>query len=195
LSCNEVLARHSEYLDGVLSGTEAERFRMHLAGCAGCARYDRVLREGVKLFAGQTAIQPDLDFRQTLHSRIADEEYRLAMRPVSPNATAFVSIAAVLALAAWIPSVLISREDESTALTAIAEAAASDFAATEIAWHGGNAIDDGARHIQWAPPDVSLKQTNADVSLIDRRYSPLILEAPTAPPTYSRVSLTAYDAR
>jgi len=40
LHCGEVLADLSEHLDGRLSRDRAERIDEHLAGCAGCRRFD-----------------------------------------------------------------------------------------------------------------------------------------------------------
>ncbi len=38
-ACEEVLARISEYLDAELDPREASRVALHLALCAGCARF------------------------------------------------------------------------------------------------------------------------------------------------------------
>lgn len=195
LSCKEFFARHSEYVDGLLSATEAEQVRKHLVVCARCGRYDRVVREGAKLITSRPVLRPDPSFLPQLTSRIAAEDHRMTTQPVSTHAAAYVSAAAVLALAAWIPSLVINAQDGKRASNSFYSSAAPDLTSTEIAWHGGEAVYNGIRHMRFAAPDITLRQTDAVVSLIDQRYSPLILDGPTAPPSYIRVSSTAYDAR
>lgn len=39
LSCSDVLARLSDYVDGDLAADERARLELHLAGCDGCARF------------------------------------------------------------------------------------------------------------------------------------------------------------
>ena len=39
LSCSDVLARLSDYLDGDLSPDARDRVEAHLRGCEGCARF------------------------------------------------------------------------------------------------------------------------------------------------------------
>ena len=171
LSCNELLAQHSEYIDGLLPGPRVEQVRLHLQTCDSCARYDRVLRKGVSLL-GVPSVEPSDDFLGSLHSRLALEEQRQTMRPVTIATSASVSIAAVLALVAWIPTVISSQPSHAvvTALTAPTELATLASSTRE----------------------VRLASTSADVSLIS--YSPLILESPTAPPSYA-VTLTSLESR
>lgn len=187
--CKEVLAHHSEYLDGELTLEEREAVRSHLAVCASCARYDRVVRRGVELLARDTSPELDTDFLQTLHTRLAREDERIAMRPASIAATATLSIAAVLVLVSWMPTFLSNGRSGAPPMLQ------AGLNASEIAWHTGFAVEPRDAHSAMPAPDVSLTSTNADIELIDRGYSPLILEAPTAPPTYVNASLTTYDTR
>lgn len=39
LSCSDVLARLSDYVDGDLDAADRARVEAHLAGCDGCARF------------------------------------------------------------------------------------------------------------------------------------------------------------
>ena len=188
LSCKEVLARHSEYLDGEMAAADSERWRAHLDACPPCARYDRILRKGMRLLSETPHVEPDPSFKLHLRYRIADEERRLDVRPATMNAAASLSVAAMLALAAWLPFMLVARTDASGPGTT-ATAAAADLMATEIAWHGGYAVSQRPSHER---SRLTLQHTSSAASLIDRGYSPLIIESPTAPPTYTRVSLTSY---
>jgi len=190
-SCREFLARHSEYLDGTLTVEEADRMRSHQKQCAGCARYDRVLRRGVELLLREQAAEPDADFLHGLHTRLAREEERAAMRPISMAATATLSIAAVLVLVSWMPALFSAHK----AGTGSSQAGVGTVSASEIAWHAGWAVEPLEPHTAFPAPDISLTSNNADIEVIDHGYSPLILEAPTAPPTYVNASLTTFDTR
>jgi hypothetical protein len=188
LSCKEVLARHSEYLDGEMAPADSELWRAHFAACPPCARYDRILRKGVRLLAETPHVEPDPSFKLHLRYRIADEERRSDLRPATINAAASVSVAAMLALAAWLPIMVVARSTDSEPTWAPTTGNA-DLMATEIAWHGGRAVNQTRSHER---SRMTLQHTSSGASLIDRGYSPLIIESPTAPPSYTRVSLTSY---
>jgi hypothetical protein len=189
LSCTEILERHSDYIDGLMPSDEAALWAQHIAACADCSRYDAVLRRGISMLSAHM-IEPDGDFMKQLHSRIADEEQRAA-RPISATTATSVSVAAVLALAAWLPIMLLSRDTEGTSAPAYASDIPSDVASWEIAWHGGPAVHQSRSHARLANRSVRLASAHASVSLIDRGYTPLILESPVAPPSYTRVAYTA----
>lgn len=189
LSCNEVLARHSEYIDGEMTPPDTERWRAHLAECATCARYDRVLRKGVSVLAA-SELQPDPEFTMHLRYRLADERYGMT-RPLGNNLAVGLSTAAILALIAWLPLLILSRGEGDEAVVRTETGAAS----SEIAWHGSIAIAADQAHDAPAVEQVVRAPNAAAVSLIAPGYSPLVVESPTAPPTYSSVRLTSYDAR
>lgn len=179
LSCADLLSRHSEYLDGRLDERAAEEVRMHLADCRRCARYDRVLRRGLQLLAQQPQVEPSEDFYLRLEQRLRFEDQRAAMRPVRFMAAASVMVAALLALAAWVPVMLLAtRESEPAPVVQASPVAA------EIAWHGvplfaeeeKDAIHFAQRRA-WKPVP--------DVHLIPPRYTPVVVESPTAPLNYT----------
>jgi anti-sigma factor RsiW len=179
------LARHSEYLDGRLDAIAAEEVRDHLASCPRCARYDRVLRRGVKILAAQPPIEPTPDFAFQLQRRLEFEQRHAALQPMRSMATASVAVAAMLALAAWIP-VLMMATEEREALSAVQTAEASPVSA-EIAWHGAPAVDEEAHaHIHlvtrggWQP--------SAEHHPIAPRYTPVVVGSPTEPINYSYAS-------
>lgn len=179
LSCNEVLARHSEYIDGEMPAPDSERWRAHLATCSLCARYDRVLRKGVRLLHDQEDLPAEPEFIQHLRYRIADEQQRMA-QPINMNASAAVTVAAVLALAVSLP-LLMSKADGTNAV-----ASEVGVTAVEIAWHGGDAIHQAREHSTLPAPRPVLRAASLAVAHIDEGYSPLIVESPTAPPSFTR---------
>lgn len=193
LSCSEIMALHSDFLDGALGQMDAETVRLHLVECAECARYDRVLRNGLRVLASTPYVEPEPEFLHQLHTRLADEERR-ASAPISASMATSVSVAAMLALAAWLPMMLLSRPQ--AAAPGVANGAGNgDVASWEIAWHGGPAVEKHRSHARLANRSVRLASAHAHVSLIDRGYSPLILDDPTAPPARPRVTLTSVQTR
>ncbi|MGQ0562989.1 MAG: zf-HC2 domain-containing protein [Gemmatimonadota bacterium] len=194
LSCKEVLARHSEYVDGELTAAEAERLRAHLAECALCARYDRVLRRGVSLLNVAPELEPGSEFDLHLRNRLADEAQRMALRPVSQHAAIGVSIAATLALIAWLPFMLASGGGSTPTMVRV-NALANGVTSSEIAWHGEAALQQEAHTNPSAPAAPTLESTHIQASIVDPGYTPLVIEAPTAPPSYSSVRLTSFQPR
>ena len=192
LSCKEVLARHSEFLDGEMAAVDAERWRAHLSACAQCARYDRVLRRGVGLLRGAQQNHSDPEFMLHLRYRLAHEEERMAMGPVTASAATSVTVAAVLALAAWVPIMFMARSRDAQATANVAELGRT---AAEIAWHGGHALEEQDSHDAFAGPSVVLQHSTPAVRLIEHGYTPLVLEPPTAPPSYARVTFTSFTSR
>lgn len=185
LSCSDCLARHSEYLDGVMDSITAEAWRIHLAECADCARYDRVVRRGLKVLAAQRQIEPTADFMAQLQQRLTIEDRRAAMRPMTSLAGASVAVAAMLAFAAWIP-VLILANDTAPRAVQVAQAAPVTETASEIAWHAERAVERrGSGHVHLTSRRLAWAPTTT-VSMITPDYSPVVLESPTAPPNYSR---------
>ncbi len=110
LSCNDCLARHSDYLDDRLDRETADQVRAHLQSCARCARRDRVLRQGLRLLAELPPIEPAPDFTYRLQQRIEAEQARAAYMPVRFLTAASIAVAAMLALAAWVPVLMMSTQ-------------------------------------------------------------------------------------
>ena len=183
LSCSDCLARHSEFLDGMMDpGTEA-LWQAHLAGCAECARYDRVLRRGLRLLSARPPLEPAPDFIIHLQHRLAAEDRAMTMRPIRSLAVASISVAAMLAFVAWLPVMLQS----GGAVPTVAVAEAPSPVATEIAWHGESAVESQPRaHVHFARRLAWSPSSNGHV--IEARYTPVVYESPTAPPSYTRSS-------
>jgi anti-sigma factor RsiW len=181
LSCSDCLARHSEYADGVMDAETANEFRAHLSTCPRCARYDHVLRHGVGLLNERPRAELADDFLLRLNNRLTIEDQRAQMRPVTSMAAGSLAVAAMLAFAAWIPVLMLSQEN-STASIAVQPISA---AATEIAWHRENAVDQRgpthvhlARRLAWAPTSSG--------HVIEAKYTPVVFESPISPPSYAR---------
>jgi anti-sigma factor RsiW len=190
LSCSDCLARHSEYLDGLMDSATAEEWRLHLAECEECARYDRVVRRGLKILAAQGHIEPDADFTSRLHQRIAVEDRRAQMRPMTSLAGASVAVAAMLAFAAWVPVIMLANEESQN--TVAMEAAPMTTATSEIAWHAEDAVEHATpTHIHLATRRIAWAPSIEERHVIEPQYTPVVLESPIAPPNYSRAYYSA----
>ena len=186
LSCSDCLARHSEYLDGVMDTSAAAMWRSHIASCPDCARYDRILRRGLTLVSAQPQLEPSSDFLVQLQHRLAVEDRQMAMRPIKSLAVASMAVAAMLAFVAWLPVMLLSDGVQSAAVAA----QSATQVATEIAWHGEVAVESQprahihfARRLAWSP--------STSEHPIAPKYTPVVYESPTAPLSYAR---TVYGA-
>jgi hypothetical protein len=174
LSCSEWLARHSEYLDGELDAVTADAWRVHLAECSRCGRYDRVLRRGITTLGRQPQLEPAQDFMLLLQQRLVAEDRRRALRPMSSLATASLAVAAMLAFAAWLPVMMLAGEEQQAV-----EALEASPVVTEIAWHRESAVEARAGYVHLARRDAWLP--SAEGHVMEARYTPVVLESPTAP--------------
>lgn len=183
LSCSDCLARHTEYLDGMMDAASAAQWRAHLAECPACARYDRVLRRGIAHLAARPELQLTPDFEIELQQRLIHEERRQAMRPMTSLAAATLAVAAMLAFAAWLPVLLLSRSAEQP--VAVVPASASTVA-SEIAWHAENGVQQPASlHLHQARRATLL---SVRAPAIEPKYTPVVLESPIAPINYVRTA-------
>jgi hypothetical protein len=158
---------------------DADRWRAHIAGCASCGRYDRVLRRGLRTLAAQPHVDLDADFTSELHRRLASEDRRFGTRPITSMAAASVAVAAMLAFAAWLPVLLLTNGPEPVI------AAPATPAASEIAWHGEGAVEYRApSHVHQARRVVVWPTHHAHV--IEPKYTPVVLESPIAPLNYAQ---------
>ena len=72
LTCKEVVEIVSDYLDGVLSPEDRERFDAHLRGCEGCTSYVEQMRETIRLTGMLTEEQVPVEQRERLRRAFRD---------------------------------------------------------------------------------------------------------------------------
>lgn len=94
MTCSEFLRRYSDYDDSLLSAEENAAFRAHMAVCASCARYDRVLRKGRMLARQLPQPEPSPEFFPSLHRRL--EQTRRLRREPQMGSTGTLAAASVL---------------------------------------------------------------------------------------------------
>jgi anti-sigma factor RsiW len=174
MTCQQLMATYTEYLDGEQPIELRDRLEVHMARCASCARYDRVVRQGLRLVREMPELAPSPDFEQRLQHGIFQLRAERMRRPrLSPTSgAALLAVAGLVTLVAWGP---LSRTGSS--LEAVQPAMAAP--AAELPAVGGtDAWFVGAPPIYMnpdAPPSMSLAFPGP--------YSPLVVEPPlrTAP--------------
>ncbi|HKK07646.1 MAG TPA: anti-sigma factor [Gemmatimonadota bacterium] len=105
MDCTDFLEGYSDYLDGLLSSSESERFEAHRRECPRCARYDRVVQRGLKICRSLPDVDPSPDFLPRLRHRIYHLEDGIPFGQMRHGGSAaLVAVAAVGLLAfAWLP--------------------------------------------------------------------------------------------
>jgi putative zinc finger protein len=107
MDCDLFLDGYSDFRDGMLPAAEAAGFHAHLDECASCARYDRVLGEGVKRLVEQEPLRVSEDFMARLQHRIYNEDE--ARSPLAGRSRAGAgAVAGTLAAAAVVGAVALT---------------------------------------------------------------------------------------
>jgi anti-sigma factor (TIGR02949 family) len=77
LSCSEVLARLSDYVDDELGADARSRVEAHLRGCDGCARFGGEFRATVRALRAHLAVAAEVpsDLKDRLREAL-DEDLR-----------------------------------------------------------------------------------------------------------------------
>lgn len=104
MTCQEFLARYTDFRDGhITASREARRFSRHLRTCPSCRRYDAALHHGVGALQTLSSTSPDAAFRRRLEQRLSAERERAGRPslPARPALAAAVLVAVALGLLAW----------------------------------------------------------------------------------------------
>jgi hypothetical protein len=105
MRCHDFIEGYSEFRDGFVSDEGRSEYEHHLAECANCRRYDRVVDEGVMLYGELPGARASQDFFPRLQHRIyhLEDAARLTTRRAVGSA-ALVAVAGVGFLAVtWMP--------------------------------------------------------------------------------------------
>lgn len=108
VDCSQFLDQYSEFRDGLLPVERMCALQEHLDDCASCARYDRVVEEGIRVFRDLPEVEPSQDFIPRLQHRLyhLEDEMRHPAHHASGTSVAFMlTIAAVIGVSAWMPAV------------------------------------------------------------------------------------------
>lgn len=107
VDCSQFREGYSDYRDGELAEGVRARFEAHRAECAACARYDRLIADGVEHYRRCPAPTLSEDFLPRLQHRLyhLEEEMRAPARNGSgTQALVTLALAASLAAIAWMPA-------------------------------------------------------------------------------------------
>lgn len=107
VDCSDFLDRYSEFRDGLLEHDVETAFEAHLDSCSSCARYDRVIGQGVGVFRKLPELTPSYDFEARLQYRLfrLEDERAAARNGSGASLATTMGICAAIALAAWLPTV------------------------------------------------------------------------------------------
>lgn len=172
VSCDEFLARHSEYLDGLLTPLAAARLSTHATVCGSCARYDRIVRKGIDLVRDLPDVEPSEDFEMRLQHRIFHVEDARALQPRAAGAATALGVAAAIALLAWSPMLTTSGDG------AMSRAATLQESAGEA--HGAFSAVPLLSQSSWYPTTMPAPahQPSAMLAVFPGPYSPLVVTPP-----------------
>lgn len=173
--CQDFLARYSEFVDGAMEPTEAARWSDHLAECASCSRYDRVVRTGTDLVRGLPEIEPSYDFFPRLQHRIynLDDDLRSQHRSSMSSAVVSLAVAGTLALLAWAPLLRfgvapkVDQADPSS--TTVAERELDEPGTTDAAVQLAAEADDARGEADATAPSPASGWGTAGLSATGRR--------------------------
>lgn len=130
MDCDVFLDGYSDFRDGLLAQDARAEFVAHLATCASCARYDRVVGQGVCMLRDESPLEVSEDFMARLQHRIYHEDEARASRGRGSRTRV---VAGTLAAAAAVGAVTLVQTDgagpQADAPLAVQSATASDIAA------------------------------------------------------------------
>jgi anti-sigma factor RsiW len=200
--CRGFLARHSDYMDGLLPADEAARLQLHIHVCRVCARYDRIVRQGADLVRDLPEVAPSPDFEQRLQHRLYHIDDAAAMTDVRPTtgAVASLAVAGIIALLAWSP-LMVPGDADGDAVAVTERGPPMEEAFTEVLSHVPPLPEPGRLPIGagdlWQPDGAVPPLSSADIARIFAAfpgpYSPLVVTPPVHGSSVRTIS-TGYSA-
>ena len=103
MTCRQCLERYSDFLDETMTASEMARCRAHLERCPSCARYQRVMRNGLELVRALPPVEPSADFGDRLRHGIYRVRDEAPERRRGSALAVGVAVATLAAAAAWGP--------------------------------------------------------------------------------------------
>jgi anti-sigma factor RsiW len=94
MDCSAFKKRHSQYVDDVLTGEQAEAMWAHMQVCADCAAHDARIRRAMFLVRNVGRVEPRRDFSERLQRRLEFERKRQPVAMAAGPGVRSFSIAA-----------------------------------------------------------------------------------------------------
>lgn len=127
VDCAAFLGDYSDFRDGLLPLERRSEVEAHLRSCESCARYDRVIGGGIRIFQSLGEIDPDAGFRDRLLRRVHELDEPAPTHTSGASLAVTTMICAVIGASAWLPT--LQRTDEPVRLApAVAHAPYHHFA-------------------------------------------------------------------
>lgn len=104
VDCPEFLDAYSDYRDGRLTTDRMDGFEAHLRTCESCARYDRVVGGGVKVFLSLPALNPSPDFQTRLLDRLSYPDGVSGRHGSGASLAVTILICVAIGASAWLPA-------------------------------------------------------------------------------------------
>jgi hypothetical protein len=178
LSCRDFLEGHTEYLDGALEDSTAQRFDAHVRDCKRCERYDHVLRRGLFVARNLPEVYPSEHFHERLQARLMQIDADGLQQPIVAGPAALVMIAAVLAFIAITP--LLRLADRESAVPA--PAVSGPVVPFSFAPAGASPL----------PGLIESKSLPALLPAAEPSFSPVVVLPPAVQPVSSASRLISY---
>jgi len=134
MDCQQYMAKLSELIDGRVEESVSRDMDVHRSACAGCRRYSDILESGRRILKSLPALEVPGDFRARLDHRILhiEDGSSLSRQGLSTGATiaSVLSVAVVLAAAAWAPALAFRSPTVELPPVVVAEPSPPDFTRT-----------------------------------------------------------------
>lgn len=104
MDCDEFLQGYSDYSDGLWTSEQLREYEAHLRRCPACAKYDRVVKQGIELFRNLPRPDASPDFLPRLRHRLYHVDDHSVLGARLGGGAALIAMAAVGLLAlVWLP--------------------------------------------------------------------------------------------
>jgi len=104
MDCADFLDRYSDFRDRLLDPAENAAFEGHVATCASCSRYDRVVASGIETLLRLPEVAPSDDFADRLGHRLSAVDVMEASTGSGAPVALVIAVAATIGAAAWLPA-------------------------------------------------------------------------------------------
>lgn len=127
LDCAEFLDSYSDYRDGRLAAEREHELEAHINVCESCARYDRVIGGGVKVFRSLPPLTPSPDFQTRLLGHLYALESASGRHGSGASMAVTLMICAAIGIGAWTPTLRAGAADPVTLPPIVAHAPYHDL--------------------------------------------------------------------
>ena len=104
IDCADFLDRYSDFRDQLLGPADHADFEAHVADCASCSRYDRVVASGIETLLRLPEVAPSDDFADRLGHRLSAVDFVEASTGSGAPVALVIAVAATIGAAAWLPA-------------------------------------------------------------------------------------------